>query len=123
MVLVLTFPLWITVNLTGNPDNGVIFATYGASWLMAGGFLALSACASAMTSNQAVAFVIAVTMCFLSMMTGVELIQGSFHGWAPEWLTETVSQLSTMSILTKFRKGLLILEISSIFSHLLHWVS
>ena len=91
----------------GNPDNGVIFATYGASWLMAGGFLALSACASAMTSNQAVAFVIAVTMCFLSMMTGVELIQGSFHGWAPEWLTETVSQLSIMSHFNEISKGVI----------------
>ncbi|MAI14818.1 MAG: ABC transporter permease [Rhodospirillaceae bacterium] len=107
VVLLLTFPLWITVNLTGNPDNGVIFATYGASWLMAGGFLTLSACASAMTSNQAVAFVIAVTMCFLSMMTGVELIQGSFHGWAPEWLTETASQLSMMSNFNEISKGVI----------------
>ena len=56
---------------------------------------------------QAVAFVIAVTMCFLSMMTGVELIQGSFHGWAPEWLTETVSQLSTMSHFNEISKGVI----------------
>ena len=107
VVLLLTFPLWITVNLTGNPDNGVILATYGASWLMAGGFLTLSACASSMTSNHAGAFVIAVTMCFLSMMTGVELIQGSFHGWAPEWLTETASQLSMMSNFNEISKGVI----------------
>jgi ABC-2 type transport system permease protein len=60
-----------------------------------------------MTSNQAVAFVIAVTMCFLSMMTGVELIQGSFHGWAPEWLTKTVSQLSMMSNFNEISKGVI----------------
>ena len=74
---------------------------------MAGGFLTLSACASSMASNQAVAFVIAVTMCFLSMMTGVELIQGSFHGWAPEWFTETASQLSMMSNFNEISKGVI----------------
>ena len=57
--------------------------------------------------GQPVAFVIAVTMCFLSMMTGVELIQGSFHGWAPEWLTETASQLSMMSNFNEISKGVI----------------
>ena len=107
IVLILTFPLWITVNFVGNPDNGVILATYIASWLMAGGFLTLSACASAMTSNQAVAFVIAVTMCFLFMMTGVDLIQGAFKGWAPQWLTSIVSQLSMMSNFDAISNGVI----------------
>ena len=37
LALVLTFPLWVTVNYLGDPDNGVIFASYLGSWLMAGG--------------------------------------------------------------------------------------
>src|SRR5881394_4457339 len=28
VALVLTFPVWITVNFLGNPDNGVIVASY-----------------------------------------------------------------------------------------------
>src|SRR5207253_10479173 len=40
IALALTFPIWITVNYLGHPDNGVILAAYKGSFLMAGGFLA-----------------------------------------------------------------------------------
>ena len=61
IALALTFPLWITVNYLGDPDNGVILASYLASWLMAGGYLAMGACISAVTKNQVIPFVLAVT--------------------------------------------------------------
>src|SRR6056297_494775 len=64
LALALTFPIWLTVNVLGNPDNGVIVAGYLGSWLMAGGFLAISACISALTRNQVVAFIISVVVCF-----------------------------------------------------------
>ncbi len=41
IAIALTFPIWITVNYLGQPDNGVIFAAYVGSFLMAGGFLAV----------------------------------------------------------------------------------
>jgi len=44
IALALTFPVWITVNYLGNPDNGVIFASYLGSFLMAGAFLAIGSC-------------------------------------------------------------------------------
>jgi len=50
-----TFPLWITVNYLGAPDNTVILAGYLGSLLMAGGFLAIGACISALTKNQVIA--------------------------------------------------------------------
>ena len=37
LALALTFPIWITVNYLGDPDNGVILAGYIGSLLMAGG--------------------------------------------------------------------------------------
>ena len=40
IALALTFPLWITVNLLGNPDNGVVLAGYVGCLLMAGAYLA-----------------------------------------------------------------------------------
>ncbi|HNC70469.1 MAG TPA: ABC transporter permease, partial [Pseudomonadales bacterium] len=52
LALVLTFPLWITVNVLGSPDNGVILASYAGSWLMAAGFIAIGSCMSALTRNQ-----------------------------------------------------------------------
>ena len=58
IALALTFPIWITVNYLGDPDNGVIVAAYVGSFLMAGGFLAIGACISAATKNQVIAFIL-----------------------------------------------------------------
>ena len=58
VALLLTLPMWITVNLLGNPDNGVIFASYIGSFLMAGAFLAIGSCISALTKNQVIAFIV-----------------------------------------------------------------
>ena len=99
IALALTFPLWITVNYLGSPDNGVILASYLGSWLMAGGFLAISACVSALTRNQVIAFVVGSAICFLFLMSGVEMIQAAFSGWAPEGVLRT---LASLSFLTNF---------------------
>jgi len=100
IALTLTFPMWITVNVLGNPDNGVIVASYIGSWLMAGAFLAIGSCVSAMTKNQVIAFIIAATVCFLFTMSGLDLVLNFFRLWAPELLVETVA---SMSFLTHFR--------------------
>ena len=63
--IALTFPIWITVNYLGDPDNGVIVAAYLGSILMAGGFLAVGACISAATKNQVIAFILSVVVCFV----------------------------------------------------------
>jgi len=100
IALALTFPMWITVNVLGNPDNGVIVASYIGSWLMAGAFLAIGSCVSAMTKNQVIAFIIAATVCFLFTMSGLDLVLNFFRLWAPGLLVETVA---SMSFLTHFR--------------------
>ncbi|HET9043314.1 MAG TPA: ABC transporter permease, partial [Burkholderiales bacterium] len=46
IALVLTFPVWLTVNLLGDPDNGVIVAGYVGSFLLAGAYLAISSATS-----------------------------------------------------------------------------
>ena len=74
VALLLTFPMWITVNVLGNPDNGVIFAGYLGSFLMAGAFLAIGSCISALTKNQVIAFIVAAAICFLLVMSGLELV-------------------------------------------------
>src|SRR5215467_4948593 len=65
IALLLTFPFWITVNYLGQPDNGVIVASYIGSFLMAGAFLAIGAALSALTKNQVIAFVVTAAACFL----------------------------------------------------------
>ena len=99
IALFLTFPLWITVNYLGSPDNGVIFASYMGSLVMAGGYLAIGSCISAATKNQVIAFILTAVVCFLFLMSGVELVQSFFQGWAPVFVLEA---LGSMSFLTHF---------------------
>ncbi len=94
IALSLTFPIWITVNILGEPDNGTIVAGYVGSFLMAGGFMSIGACMSAMTKNQVIAFIIAATVCFLFTMSGLEMVLNFFHAWAPPLIVDTVASLS-----------------------------
>jgi ABC-2 type transport system permease protein len=70
VALALTFPVWITVNYLGNPDNGVIFAGYVGSFLMAGAYLAVSCMTSAMTRNQVISFIVSLVICLLLILAG-----------------------------------------------------
>lgn len=107
IALALTFPMWITVNMLGQPDNGVILAAYIGSWLMAGGFLALSACVSALTKNQVIAFVLASALCFVFMMSGVEIIQSFFRAWTPQTFVESISELSFLTNFNEVSQGVI----------------
>ncbi|MBI1330136.1 MAG: ABC transporter permease subunit [Alphaproteobacteria bacterium] len=99
VALVLTFPIWLTVNYLGSPDNGVILAGYIGSFLMAGAYLAIGACISAATNNQVIAFVVSVTVCFLFTISGAPLVLDFFRAWAPQTL---VTAISSFSFLTHF---------------------
>mgnify|MGYP001467303903 FL=1 len=107
IALALTFPMWVTVNMLGQPDNGVILAAYIGSWLMAGGFLALSACVSALTKNQVIAFVLASALCFVFMMSGVEIIQSFFRAWAPQAFVESIAELSFLTNFGEVSQGVI----------------
>jgi ABC-2 type transport system permease protein len=74
VALILTFPMWISVNVLGDPDNGVILASYFGSFVMAGAFLAIGSCISALTKNQVIAFIVAAAICFLFVMSGLHLV-------------------------------------------------
>lgn len=107
IALALTFPMWVTVNMLGQPDNGIILAAYIGSWLMAGGFLALSACISALTKNQVIAFVLASALCFVFMMSGVEIIQSFFRAWTPQAFVESVAELSFLTHFNDVSQGVI----------------
>jgi ABC-2 type transport system permease protein len=99
IALALTFPMWLTVNYLGQPDNGVILAGYLGSLLMAGSYLAIGACMSAVTRNQVIAFVLTVVVCFLFTVSGLPLVLDFFSGWAPPAL---VTAIASFSFLTHF---------------------
>lgn len=107
IALFLTFPMWITVNLLGEPDNGVILASYLGSLLMAGGFLAIGSCISALTKNQVIAFVITVVICLGFILSGFPLVLELFSGWAPQFLLNAISSFSFLTHFQSISKGVL----------------
>lgn len=107
VALALTFPIWITVNYLGNPDNGAILAGYLGSWLMAGGFLAIGSCISATTKNQVIAFIITVVICFLFVVSGFNIVLDWFTSWAPDALVDSVAALSFLTHFNAIAKGVL----------------
>jgi ABC-2 type transport system permease protein len=107
IALALTFPLWITVNYLGNPDNGAIFAAYLGSLLMAGGFLAVGSCMSALTRNQVIAFILTAVVCFLLLLAGFPLMLDAVRGWAPQAIVDAVASLSFLAHFESIVKGVL----------------
>ena len=107
VALALTFPIWLTVNYLGSPDNGVILAGYLGSFLMAGGYLAIGTCLSATTSNQVIAFVVTVVVCFLFTISGAPLVLDVIRGWAPLALVDAVSSFSFLTHFSAITAGVI----------------
>jgi len=107
VALALTFPIWVTVNYLGEPDNGVIFAAYVGSLLMAGAFLAIGACISAANRNQVVAFIITIVICFVFLLSGFPLVLDFFSGWAPQSAVDAIASLSFLTHFNSLSKGVL----------------
>jgi ABC-2 type transport system permease protein len=107
IALTLTFPIWLTVNYLGAPDNGAILTAYLGSLLMAGGFLAIGACISATTRNQVIAFILTVVVCFAFLLAGFPLVLDLFSGWAPRFLVEAIASLSFLTHFESLSRGVI----------------
>lgn len=101
VALVLTFPLVITVNYLGNPDNGAIVSGYLGAMLMAGAYLGIGAALSATTKNQVVAFVLSVTVCFVFTVSGLEIVQAFF----PDAIGKEVAKFSFLTRFNDISRG------------------
>jgi ABC-2 type transport system permease protein len=108
LALGLTFPIVLTVNYLGHPDNGVIFAAYVGSWLMAGTYLAVSCITSAVTRSQVVSFIISVVACLFLILAGfppvINLLQ-NLTNW--QWLVDVITSFSVITHFDGFQKGVL----------------
>lgn len=107
IALALTFPIWLTVNYLGDPDNGAILAAYLGSLFVAGGFLAVGSLMSSFTRNQLVAFLLAGWFCFLFLLAGFPVITDWMGSWAPQWLVSAVASLSFLTHFENITKGVL----------------
>lgn len=107
IALLLTFPMWLTVNYLGKPDNGVIAAGYVGSLLMAGGYLAIGSCVSALTRNQVIAFVVTVVLCFGFLISGYAPVMDMISGWAPQGIVDAVASFSFLTRFESVSKGVI----------------
>jgi ABC-2 type transport system permease protein len=119
LALALTFPLWLTVNYLGDPDNTVIAAGYLGSLFMAGGFLAIGSCISALTKNQVIAFVISFVICFAFNLSGFPIVLDFFRAWAPGVIVDTISSFSFLTHASSIQKGVIDLRDVIFFTSLI----
>lgn len=105
LALVCTLPVWLTVAYLGDPDHGVIATSYLGSFLMAGAFLAVGSCISALTKNQVIAFILCVIVCFTLLLIGYPVFLGYLSGWAPEFLVDAVASWSFLTHFDALSRG------------------
>ncbi|MSP67228.1 MAG: ABC transporter permease [Alphaproteobacteria bacterium] len=107
IALALTVPVWITANVLGEPDNGVVLAGYIGSLVMAGAYLAVGACVSSVTRNQVIAFVVSIAILFLFVASGSSIVLNFFQAFAPRAVVDVVSTFSFLTHYTAIAKGVL----------------
>lgn len=107
IALALTFPMWLTVNYLGQPDNGAILAAYLGSLLMAGGYLAIGSCLSTATKNQVIAFITTIVVCFGFLLAGFPMVVDLFSGWAPQVIVDAIASLSFLTHFTNISRGVI----------------
>jgi len=107
LALFLTFPIVITVNYLGNPDNGVILASYAGSLLLSGAYLSVAAMTSAMTRNQVVSFIVSLMICLFLILAGWPPVTNLLTQWASPWFVETVAAFSVMTHFESIQKGVI----------------
>jgi ABC-2 type transport system permease protein len=106
VALALTFPLWITINVLGQPDNGVVLTGYLGCLLVAGAYLAIGAAISALTRNQVIAFVLAVAACFLFAAAGSPVVTEFLSANLP-WMADIARGLSVNERFAGFTRGVI----------------
>jgi len=107
IALLLTFPVWLTVNYLGRPDNGAIAAAYVGSFLMAGGFLSIGMCMSAATRNQVIAFITAALVGLIFLLAGFPLVLDFVRAVMPQAVVDAIASLSFFTHFDAISKGVI----------------
>lgn len=111
--LLLTAPLWVTLNVLGDPDNAAIFTAYLSSLLMAGAYIAIGSAMSALTQTQIVAFVLAVLASFLITALGLPLVLDFVAGFIDAGIAEALARFSILHHFDAAQRG--VVEFRSVF--------
>lgn len=107
VALALTFPAIITVNVLGDPDNGMIVAGYVGSLLLSGAYLAITCMTSALTRNQVVALILSVVICLFLILAGFNPVTDLLVRWASPAVVDTVAAFSVITHFDAFQRGVI----------------
>ncbi|MCJ8347450.1 ABC transporter permease subunit [bacterium] len=107
VALILTFPIVVTVNFLGNPDNGIIVASYLGSFLMAGAYMAVACVTSALTKNQVISFVMSVIICFVLVLTGLGVFTQHLVNYMPVAVSDFISMFSFSTHFNSLQRGVI----------------
>ena len=105
LALTLTFPIWITVNYLGDPDNNVVLASYIGSFFLAGAYLSVTSMTSAFTRNQVISFILSVVICLFLILCGFPPVTDVVETIAPRWIVEFTAAFSVMPNIEQFNNG------------------
>jgi len=105
LALAMTFPIWITVNYLGDPDNSVIVASYIGSFFLAGAYLSITSMTSAFTRNQVISFILSVVICLFLVLCGWPPVTDVVETLAPRSVVEFVAAFSVMPGIEQFNNG------------------
>ncbi len=107
LALLLTFPMWVTVSWLGDPDHGVIIASYFGSWLLAGTFLAIGSAMSATTSSQVMAFIFSLAVCLIFLLAGYPIVLSVTQSLFNQTLVDAVASMSFFTHFRSITRGIL----------------
>ena len=107
LAIALSFPMVITVNILGSPDNGAILAGYVGCFLLAGTYLSIVCLTSALTKNQVIAFILSVLVCLLLNLIGFSPVTDLMARWLEPQSIEGIANFSVLSHFDGFQRGIL----------------
>lgn len=107
LTLLLTIPMWMTVNYLGPTDNSAIALTYMMSFLMAGAYLSIGAAISALTRSQVMAFVVSVCLTFVFTVAGWPLVLSGVGDIFGAQFAEHVARFSFLTHFETAQRGVL----------------
>ena len=107
VAIALSFPMVITVNVLGSPDNGAILAGYVGCFLLAGTYLSIVCLTSALTKNQVIAFILSVLVCLLLNLIGFSPVTDLLARWLEPQSIEGIANFSVLSHFDGFQRGIL----------------
>ncbi len=106
-VLLMTLGLPLTLGVYGRIDWSPVLASYAASLMFAGSFVAVGMFWSSMTRDQIVAMLLSLVSLFLFYLLGYPIIIELLTGWMPAWMIDVLNGISPYKYFESIGRGVL----------------